>query len=152
NPELYEAMEIAKSKGKVRFFGATSHDKHRGKILEHAIDKGAFDVLLVKMNVLDFESAGIPSLLAKAKAKNVGVVAMKSQPGGGAIPQGYESTQLNIYQSNLRWTLEHDIACVVHSGIGTDPGVQDLAVGAVQERFGANDAHLLDGYARALSP
>jgi predicted aldo/keto reductase-like oxidoreductase len=48
--------------------------------------------------------------------------------------------------------LEHDVACVVHSGIGNDDGVQDLAVGAVQQRFGANDAHLLDRYARALSP
>jgi predicted aldo/keto reductase-like oxidoreductase len=152
NPELYEAMEIAKSSGKVRFFGATSHDKNRAKILEHAIDKGVFDVLLVKMNVLDFEGAGMPTLLAKAKAKNVGVVAMKSQPGGSAIPKGYEDSRYNIYQANLRWTLEHDIACVVHSAIGTDDHVQDLAVGAVEQRFGANDARLLDRYARALSP
>ena len=152
NPELYEAREIARSQGKVRFFGATSHDKHRGKILEHAIDKGAFDVLLVKMNVLDFEDAGIPRLLAKAKAKDVGVVVMKSQPGGGAVPKGYESTRWNIYQANLRWALEHDIACVVHSAIGTDADAQDLAVAAVQEKLGAADRELLRGYARALSP
>src|SRR5512140_1218011 len=87
NPEVYEAMEIAKAKGKIRFSGATSHDSNRAKILSYAIDKG-FDMLLVKMNVLDHESAGIPALLAKAKEKNVGVVVMKSQPGGGALPKG----------------------------------------------------------------
>ena len=152
NPELYEAMEIAKAKGKVRFFGATSHDATRAKILLHAIDKGRFDMLLVKMNVLDYESAGIPALLAKAKEKDVGVVAMKSQPGGGAMPKGYEQSKWNVYQANLRWVLEKDIACVVQSAIGTDDKAQDLAVGATQERFGMGDAALLETYAEALSP
>lgn len=88
NPELYRAMEDAKKAGKVRFFGATSHAGDRAAILKHAIDKGAFEVLLVKMNVLDYESAGLPALLRHAKAKDVGVVVMKSQPGGGRIPAG----------------------------------------------------------------
>ncbi len=152
NDELYEAMEIAKAKGKVRFFGATSHHADRAKILMHALDKGKFDVLLVKMNVLDYESAGLPALLAKAKEKDVGVVAMKSQPGGMAIPKGYEASKWNIYQSNLRWVLEHDIACVVQSAIGTDENAQDLAVGAAQDRFGMRDGALLETYAEALSP
>ena len=136
----------------MRFFGATSHDGARAKILMHAIDKVKFDVLLVKMNVLDYESAGIPALLAKAKEKDVGVVAMKSQPGGMAIPKGYESSKWNIYQANLRWVLERDIACVVQSAIGTDEQAQDLAVGATQDRFGMRDAELLETYAEALSP
>lgn len=152
NDELYEAMEIAKAKGKVRFFGATSHDAKRALLLAHAIDKGKFDMLLVKMNVLDFESAGVHELLAKAKAKDVGVVVMKSQPGGGAMPKGYEKSKWNIYQANLRWVLEHDVACVVQSQIGTDETAQDLAVGATQDRFGLRDGALLETYAEALSP
>lgn len=153
NPELYLAMEEAKKVGKVRFFGATSHAGDRGKILMHAIDKGAFDMLLVKMNVLDYEDAGLPALLAKAKEKDIGVVVMKSQPGGGRIPVEYEKSRYNIYQANLRWVLEHEqVACVVHSKIGTDPASQDLAIGAVKETLGLRDERLLDGYAAALSP
>jgi predicted aldo/keto reductase-like oxidoreductase len=145
-------MEIAKKSGKVRFFGATSHDGNRSKILLHAIEKG-FDVLLVKMNVLDFETAGMIELLTRAKAKDVGVVVMKSQPGGGVIPKGFEGSKYNIYQANLRWVLQHDaVACVVHSATGTDPAAQDLAVGAVQEKLGRADAELLEKYAHALSP
>ena len=136
----------------MRFFGATSHAGDRAKILAHAIDKGVFDVLLVKMNVLDYDTAGLPALLAKAKEKDVGVVVMKSQPGGGAIPKGYEKSKWNIFQSNLRWVLEHDVACVVNSAIGVDDTAQDLAVGAAQDRFGARDVELLDTYAEALSP
>jgi predicted aldo/keto reductase-like oxidoreductase len=152
NPELYLAMEEAKRAGKVRFFGATSHAGDRSKILKHAIDKNAFDMLLIKMNVLDYESADLPSLLAHAKAKDVGVVVMKSQPAGDRIPKGYEKSKYSIYQANLRWVLEHDVASVVHSKIGTDPHYQDLAVGAVQERFGELDRALLFRYASALSP
>ena len=126
-------------------------DGNRGRILEHAIDKG-FDVLLVKMNVLDFEEGGLPALLAKAKAQDVGVVAMKSQPKGGAMPIGFERSRLSVYQANLKWCLEKDIATVVHSSIGTDPHAQDLAIGASLEKLGANDRALLDRYASALSP
>jgi predicted aldo/keto reductase-like oxidoreductase len=152
NQELYLAMEEAKKSGKVRFFGATSHAAGRSKILKHAIDKGAFDMLLLKMNVLDYENADLPSLLAYAKAKDVGVVVMKSQPAGDLIPKGYEKSKYNIYQANLRWVLDHDVASVVHSKIGIDERYQDLAVAAVQERFGENDRSLLYRYARALSP
>lgn len=153
NPALYEAMDAARRAGKVRFFGATSHHADRSRILRHAIDKKAFDVLLVKMNVLDHETADLPALLAHARQHDVGVVAMKSQPGGGVAPPGFEQSKLSILQANLRWVLEHpEVACVVLSGVGTDPAVQDQAIGAVHEPFSARDAELLDRYAVAMSP
>jgi predicted aldo/keto reductase-like oxidoreductase len=154
NPELYAAMEDAKKAGKARFFGATGHTGRRSQILAHAIDKDAFDMILVKMNVLDYETADMPALLAKANAKNVGVVVMKSQPQGGMIPKGFEKSKWNIYQANLRWALQKDIACVVHSGIGTDFAIQDQAIGAVHDEltFAPGDEALLNQYADALSP
>jgi uncharacterized protein len=152
NPELYMAMEEAKKAGKVRFFGATGHTGNRTAILSHAIDKGVFDMILVKMNVLDHDEAGLPALLAKAKAKDVGVVVMKSQPNGGMVPHGFEQSKFNIYQANLRWALSQDITSVVHSGIGTDPNVQDQAIGAAYDTFTYNDGELLQRYAAALSP
>jgi predicted aldo/keto reductase-like oxidoreductase len=153
NPELELAMQEAKKSGKVRFFGATSHSGKRSKILEHAIDKGSYDMLLVKLNVLDFESAGLPALLDKAKDANIGVVVMKSQPGGGRIPASYEQSRYSIYQANLRWVLEQDgVTSVVHSRTGTDAAAQDLAVSAVQEKLALSERSLLEGYAKALSP
>lgn len=152
NPALYEAMDEAKKSGKVRFFGATSHHEKRAAILEHAIDKGTFDLVLVKMNVLDHQEAGIPRLIAHAKAKGVAVVAMKSQPGGGRLPEGYASSRYSVFQANVRWCLEQGASCVVHSSIPVDEHAQDLAASAVSKKLGARDLHLLDGYARALSP
>jgi predicted aldo/keto reductase-like oxidoreductase len=152
NDEVYLAMELAKKAGKVRFFGATSHDGNRSAILQHAIDKG-FDVLLVKMNVLDHETAGLPALLAKAKQRDVGVVAMKSQPAGGRLPKGFEQSKYNVFQANLRWVLSHpEVASVVHSAMGTQPHMQDVAASAVQEELTLRDQELLEEYASALSP
>lgn len=153
NPELYLAMEQAKKAGKVRFFGATSHDANRSKLLVHAIDKGAFDMLLVKMNVLDHDAAGGPALLARAKEKDVGVVVMKSQPDGGAIPPGFEKSKYSVFQANLRWVLSHpEVACVVHSHFGVYPEWQDAGCSAVKEPLSRADTELLDQYATALSP
>jgi predicted aldo/keto reductase-like oxidoreductase len=153
NPELYLAMEEARRAGKVRFFGATSHAGDRSRILRHAIGKGVFDMLLVKLNLLDFADAEMPQLLASASKNDVGVVVMKSQPGGGRIPSGYVDSRYSIYQANLRWVLEQEaVTSVVHSKIGTDPEAQDLAASAVQEKLGAGERALLDGYAAALSP
>lgn len=152
NTALYEAMDEAKAAGKVKFFGATSHNENRSEILQTAIDKGAFDMILVKMNVLDFADAGIPALLAKAREKNIGVVAMKSQPEGGKLPEGYEGSQWSVFQANLRWCLAQPVDCVVHSKIGTDAEAQDEAVKAAKEKLSRADGELLYRYAQALSP
>jgi predicted aldo/keto reductase-like oxidoreductase len=153
NPELYLAMEEAKRSGKVRFFGATSHDANRSKVLVHAIDKGAFDMILVKMNLLDHDKAGGPELLAKAKEKDVGVVVMKSQPEGGALPPGFEKSKYSVFQANLRWVLSHpEVACVVHSHFGVHSDWQDAGCTAVKETLSVADAELLEMYANALSP
>jgi predicted aldo/keto reductase-like oxidoreductase len=139
----------------VRFFGATGHTGNRTDILSHAIDKGAFDMILVKMNALDCETARIPQLLQHAKEKDVGVVVMKSQPQGGMMPPGFERSKWNVYQANLRWALSKDVASVIHSGIGTDEAVQDAAIGAVHDELTQNEAEdkeLLRQYATALSP
>jgi predicted aldo/keto reductase-like oxidoreductase len=152
NDALYAAMEEAKTAGKVKFFGATSHHENRSKILQYAIDKGTFDMILVKMNVLDFADADLPALLAKAQEKNIGVVAMKSQPQGGKMPPGFENSKWSVYQANLRWCLGQAIDCVVESRIGNDPEAQDEAVQAGKTELTRADGELLHRYATALSP
>lgn len=152
NSALYEAMDEARKSGKARYFGASSHHANRSAILQHAIDKGSLDVLLVKMNVLDFESAQIPELLAKAKKHDVGVVAMKTQPKGGELPAGFSDSKWSVYQANLRWALQHDVATVVHSDIGKDASAQDAAIEAGRAKLSARDTELLERYATALSP
>jgi uncharacterized protein len=153
NEALYEAMDEARSSGKARFFGATSHDAKRTPILKHALAKDAFDMLLVKMNFLDWEGAAMPTLMEEARAKNVGIVAMKSQPSGAKMPPGFESKKWSVYQANLRWCLDQPgVACVVESGIGEDHEKQDAAIKAAQSELSLRDRELLESYATAMSP
>lgn len=153
NEDLYAAMEEAKKSGKARFFGATSHDAKRTPILKHAIAKDAFDMLLVKMSFLDWEDAAMPTLMEEAREADVGVVAMKSQPGGGKMPPGFEAKKWSVYQANLRWCLDQPgVACVVESGIGEDPEKQDAAIEAARAPLALGDRELLEEYATAMSP
>jgi len=109
-------------------------------------------MILVKMNALDFSDAGMPSLLSVAREADVGVVAMKSQPDGGRMPPGFEDKKWDVFQANLRWVLQHDVATVVNSDIGEDPDMQDLAIEAAREPFTAADRALLEQYTTAASP
>jgi len=153
NEALYVAMDEARRAGKVKFFGATSHDKQRAPILEHAIAKEAFDMILVKMNFLDWEGAAMPTLIDKARKADIGVVAMKSQPGGGKMPDGFAKKKWSVYQANLRWCLDQPgVACVVESGVGEDAGKQDAAIEAARQPLAAADRELLEQYATAMSP
>ncbi|MBN4050416.1 4Fe-4S dicluster domain-containing protein, partial [Desulfobulbus sp. AH-315-M07] len=60
--------------------------------------------------------------------------------------------KLSIFQANLRWVLKHDVACVVHSGVGTDDDKTDEAILATGHRLTRSDEELLHHYAAALSP
>lgn len=153
NENLYAAMDEARKSGKAKFFGATSHDAKRTPILKHAIAKDAFDMLLVKMNFLDWEGAAMPTLMEEARKADVGIVAMKSQPSGGKMPDGFEKKKWSVYQANLRWCLDQPgVACVVESGVGEDPEKQDAAIEAARQPLAAADRDLLEQWATAMSP
>jgi len=151
NPALYEAMDAAKKAGKVRFFGATSHDGQRSKYLQYAINKGRFDVILVKMNYLDYDTGDIPALLELARKHNVGVVAMKTQPNNAQVPPEFAGQKWNVFQANIRWALSKGAATVVNTRIGVDATAQDQAVAATVGKFSEADEDLLRRYAAAIS-
>jgi predicted aldo/keto reductase-like oxidoreductase len=126
NPGLREAMDAAKSAGKVRFFGASSHDGQRDKFLRYAIDKGLADVILVAMSAGNFPQ-GVSDLLDYAHQKKVGVLGMKSTQGNHKPPE-QAGAHDDVYQAQLKWVLLHGADCVVHTGVGNDTAVQDEAL------------------------
>ena len=152
NSALYEAFADAKKAGKIRFTGATSHDGNRSRYLQYAINKGAFDMILVKLSFMDYDGANMAALMQLAKEKNVGVVAMKTQPNNGQIPPGMEGQKWDVFQANIRWALSKGAATVVNTALGNDATAQDKAVAAAQTKITEADELLLQRYAAALSP
>jgi uncharacterized protein len=158
NPEWREFTELAKRQGKIRFRGISGHGGHLAQCIEYAIDQDLADVILVAYNfsqdpgIADrlrhtFHWAAIqpelPRLLAKAKGKDVGVIAMKTLMGARLNDmRRFESAGTTFSQAALRWTL-------------ADPNVDALVISMtdktqIDEFLGASGATRTSAYDREL--
>ena len=76
-----EALVHARAQGRVRFFGVTGH--HDPAILLEAMRRFSFDTVLVALNPADNHRLPfIPTVLAEAQRKGMGVIAMKTLAAG----------------------------------------------------------------------
>lgn len=121
NPEWFEFAELAKKQGKIRFTGVSGHGGRLIECLDVALDEDLVDVILVAYNFgqdpafyerlvrsFDFvaNQEGLPRVLAKARAKGVGVIAMKTLMGARLNDmRPYEWTGSTFAQAAFRWVL-----------------------------------------------
>lgn len=121
NHEWAEFTAKAKQQGKIRFTGMSGHGGRLDECLDYAFDHDLVDVVLVGHNYgqdpafyqrftasLDFVAVQpeLPRLLAKAKQKNVGVIAMKTLRGGRLNDlRAYEREGGTFAQAAFRWVL-----------------------------------------------
>ncbi len=123
NPEWAEFTERAKAQGKIRWRGMSGHGGRLVESLDHAIDHDLVDVVLVAFNFgqdpafherftrsFDFvaRQPELPRVLAKARQRDVGVVAMKTLRGARLNDlRPYETGGATFSQAALRWVLSH---------------------------------------------
>ncbi len=121
NPEWAEFATRAKTAGKIRFTGMSGHGGRLVECLDYAIDHDAADVFLVGYNFgqdpaflqrftasLDFVAVqeDLPRVLRKARAKGVGVVAMKTLRGAKLNDmKPFERPGGTFSQAAFRWVL-----------------------------------------------
>jgi hypothetical protein len=121
NAEWSEFVARAKAQGKIRFSGMSGHGGRLIQCLDHALDHDMVDVILVAYNFgqdpafysrwiggLDFVALQpeLPRALEKARARDVGVVAMKTLMGARLNDlRRWESEGLTFAQAGLRWVL-----------------------------------------------
>ncbi|HEX5066131.1 MAG TPA: aldo/keto reductase [Myxococcota bacterium] len=121
NPEWAEFVVQAKKQGKIRFSGVSGHGGRLAECLEYVLDHDLVDVVLVAHNFgqdpafyekftasMDFVAVQpeLPRLLAKAKARDVGVVAMKTLRGARLNDmRPYEKPGGTFAQAAFRWVL-----------------------------------------------
>jgi uncharacterized protein len=121
NPAWGEFVERAKQQGKIRFTGISGHGGRLADCLDYALDRDLVDVVLVAHNFgqdpafyerftasMDFVAVQpeLPRLLAKAKEKKVGVVAMKTLRGARLNDlRPYEREDATFAQAAFRWVL-----------------------------------------------
>jgi hypothetical protein len=131
NPEWFEFADRARAQGKIRFTGMSGHGGRLVECLDAALEGDLVDVVLVAYNFgqdpafyerfarsFDFVAVqpDLPRVLARAKARGVGVVAMKTLRGARLNDlRRYETGGATFAQAALRWTLSgpHVDAAVV---------------------------------------
>jgi len=137
NPEWYEFVSRAKQQGKIAYTGISGHAGRLTEVLDYAIDNDLVDVILAAYNFgqdpafyerltksFDFVQVQpeLPRLLAKAKAKNIGVVAMKTLMGARLNDmRARESAGNTFAQAAFRWTLSNpDVDALIVSMTGIE--------------------------------
>ncbi|MGI9590833.1 MAG: aldo/keto reductase [Myxococcota bacterium] len=123
NPEWYEAMEIAKRQGKVRFSGMSGHGGNLKECVSWVLEHQLVDVLLCSHNFgtdpafyerftkhfdLIANQAGLPPLLEKAHAQGVGVLVMKTLMGAKVNDLSrYSADGASFPRAAFRWVLQN---------------------------------------------
>jgi predicted aldo/keto reductase-like oxidoreductase len=148
NPQWHEFTDLAKKQGKIRFAGMSGHAGRLIECLDWGIDSGHFDVILCAYNFgqdprfysrffrsFDFVAiqSDLPRVIKKAKAKGVGVIAMKTLRGGRLNDmRPYEKDGATFAQAAFRWVLSNsDVDALI---------VTMTSTAAIDEYLGASGA------------
>ena len=141
---VLSAFEKLKAQGKYRFRGLSCHANHH-KIVKKAVECGFYDMIQLGYNVFDIQesekdietyddylgASGIRHLIALAKSKDVGIIAMKTLKIGGRRQslEKYKTGTTTLYQAMLKWVLENrDISSAVIEMLSFEEMEEDLGV------------------------
>ena len=163
NEEWSKFADKAKAQGKVRFFGMSGHGGYLVDCVEYAVEHDMFDVLLLATNFgedpafyerftrsLDIiaNQQGLPAVMAKAKQKDIGIVAMKVLRGAKLNDmRPYEDEGYTYSQAAFRWVLNNphvdNLIVTMRNRDQIDEYLGASGTGAVSQR----DMTLLQQYA-----
>jgi predicted aldo/keto reductase-like oxidoreductase len=126
NPEWPEFLALAKEQGKIRLRGLSGHGGRLVACVDHALDHDLVDVLLLGYNFgqdpgfmqqftesMDFVAVqpDLPRVMAKARGKGVGVIAMKTLRGARLNDmRPFEGGGATFAQAAFRWVLAGGLA------------------------------------------
>ena len=142
--EMFSAAEELKKASKIRFLGATSHGPDNMEpLMMEAVRSGRFDVVMLAFNFMKFPK--VPDVIKEAKAKGVGVIAMKTL--AGAKEMSFDAKGDVFEHAVFKWVLKHP---EVDGLIITFDKISDfdLYLSASGKDFTASDQKILDRYAQ----
>lgn len=140
--EVLAAFETLKKEGKIRYTGISCH-RNPLEVLTPAIRGGRYDMITVAYNAFsemfreegeasadNRKTSGIGKMLAFAKERGVGVVAMKTMAGVSRQHlDAYLEEGVSLPQAKLKWVLEDDAVSAVITEMDTfDMLEENLAV------------------------
>lgn len=133
--EIYEAFELLRKQGKVRYLGVSAHNDPAG-VLKAAMRTGVYSVAMVACNILNWHY--VAPVVEEAYKQDFGVIAMKTaqvifQPDRSATPvperaQLLEQTipgDMNLHQKAYRFVLNNPHVSAVISQLENEKQVRE---------------------------
>lgn len=163
NPEWHAFVAKAKEQGKIRFSGMSGHGGRLLECLDYVFDHDVADVVLVAHNfgqdpkfyeslTRDFDfvatQQNLPRMLAKGKAKNVGVTVMKTLKGARLNDmRPFETGGATFAQAAFRWCLSNPHVDGVVITMDTVAKVDEYLGASGWRKLATGDMELLERYA-----
>jgi len=141
--ELFEAQQIAREQGKIRFAGVSTHNAK--DMIPFLVKKGATDVVLATYNFT--MDKAFSDAMAQANAAGMGVVAMKVMAGGFRRGDPNDPNAIKLKREGamlaaLKWVLKNDYVHTTIPGI-TDMDQLDENMRAMTEAYSPKEEQLL---------
>ncbi len=150
--ELFEAQQIARQQGKIRFTGVSTHKSK--DMVPFLLKKGATDVVLAAYNFT--MDKAFSDAMAQANAAGLGVVAMKVMAGGSRKnkpddPNGAKLKREGAMLAALKWVLKDSY---IHTTIPsmTDMDQLDENLKAMTEPYTPHEEQLLARHLDFITP
>ena len=163
NPEWAQFIAQAKAQGKIRFSGASGHAGNLIECLDYVIDEDLADVLLVAYNfgqdpafyekiTRSFDmiatQTDLPRVLAKAKEKDVGIVAMKTLMGARLNDmRPWEEGGATFSQAAFRWVLSNPQVDALVISMTGESQIDEFLGASGASALAHGDQALLERYA-----
>jgi predicted aldo/keto reductase-like oxidoreductase len=143
---MLAAAAKLKQAGKIRYLAVSSHGPYNMEtLLLEAVRSGHFDLIMPAFNFMKFPQ--VPEVLQEAKARGVGVVAMKTL--AGARDMALDPKDAVFEHAAFKWVLAHpEVAGLVITMKRTSD--IDLYLQASGGEFTAAEQRTLDRYAAAF--
>jgi uncharacterized protein len=167
NPEWGEFTERAQQQGKIRFRGMSGHGSRLVECLEYAIGADLVDVVLVAYSfgqdpdlfdrlrhTFHFVALQpeLPRALERAKAKDIGVIAMKTLMGGRLNDmRPYERDGATFAQAALRWVLSSPRVDAALISMTSAERIDEYVAASGEPELRGGDLELLGRYAELQS-
>jgi uncharacterized protein len=105
--EPLKTLQALKKEGKTRNIGVSTH-MGQAEVLNAARSTGAYDVVLVSFNYTMANNTALVEAISGASKAGIGLVAMKTQAGGGRRPDRTAAPSMPAnHPALLKWVLRH---------------------------------------------
>jgi len=124
NPYIIEAMDELKAAGKFKYSAVSLHGDDAA-LLDDVRQKSYYDIVMVMFNIAFADNERLKIAIKKAAEAGHGIIAMKTQCGGGGGMwwEKHQDSRQTLGELNhkamLKWVLQHDFVATAIPGYTT---------------------------------